>query len=80
MNWKILVGATMLALVSLPVAANDCQIDIDAIDAYVPSSPLSLEDEIAIKALRDAGAQNCAAGDIAGGQALLAQAKALLGM
>ena len=81
MTSRIIAVAAVLAIMSTAAVANECQPDIELVDANLTSAAAVTVDEfVAAKDLRDLAVELCAGGDVAGGVALLAEAKAILGI
>ena len=81
MNLRSIAIGIALVSMSAAGAANECQPDIDLIDANLTSTaPVTAEQFKEAKDLRDRGAELCVAGEVADGRALLEQAKAILGI
>ncbi len=81
MSSRFIVIGAALALISGAAIANECQPVIDLIGANLTSAaPVTVEQFVEAKELRDRGAEFCAAGDVADGLALLEQAKDILGL
>ena len=81
MNSRFIAVGAILAMMSTAAAANECQATIDLVDANLNSAaPVTSEQFAEAQDLRDRGVELCAAGNVAGGLALLEQAKAILGI
>ena len=81
MKSRFIAIAAILAIMSTAAVANECQPVIDLVDANLNSAaPVTSEQFAEAQDLRDRGVEACAVGDIAGGLALLNQAKAILGI
>ncbi len=72
--------ALMLALAPMTAFANQCPKMMAAIDAALPTASLSEADMAKVKELRQKGEQLHQAGDHAGSQAALGEAKKMLGI
>jgi hypothetical protein len=69
----------LAAVASMPVAANECASDVQKVSANLTSTaPVTADQLKRAKQLRDTAVALCAAGDINGGLALLAEAKTIL--
>ncbi len=75
----ILAAALALALAG-PALASRCPTEMAAIDAALQTAQLSEADLARVKELRATGEQLHSAGDHAGSEAALDEAKALLGI
>jgi hypothetical protein len=69
--------AAVLAIMSTAAAANDCAPDIARVNGRLTTA-LPADQFNKVKDLRDRAASLCAAGDVNGGLALLAEAKTIL--
>lgn len=71
-----------LALLAAPAVAfaNSCPMQMAAIDAALPTAKLSDADKAKVEELRKKGEELHAAGDHAGSEQALGEAKALLGI
>lgn len=79
MNSKAIALAVLLALNSAAAVANECAADIANVDANLTSAaPITVNEFRKALDLRDRAVLLCAAGDINGGLALLAEAKVIL--
>ena len=72
--------AILLAIVPATAFANSCPTQMAAIDAALPTASLSEADMTKVKELRKQGEDLHAAGDHAGSEAALGEAKKLLGI
>ncbi|TCN29807.1 hypothetical protein [Sinorhizobium americanum] len=72
--------ALMLALAPMTAFANQCPSIMAAIDAAMPNASLSEADMAKVKELRAQGEQLHQAGDHAGSEAALGEAKKMLGI
>jgi hypothetical protein len=72
--------ALFLSVIPATAFANSCPTTMAAIDAALPTATLSEADMAKVKELRANGEQLHAAGDHAGSEASLNQAKKMLGM
>ncbi len=72
--------AFLLSLISATAFANSCPSIMAAIDAALPTATLSEADMTKVKALRVKGEELHAAGDHAGSEAALNEAKKMLGI
>jgi hypothetical protein len=72
--------SVLLAVMSMPAAANECALDTAKVDATLRDSatPATRDELSRAKSLRDSAVALCAAGDVNGGLALLAEAKTIL--
>jgi hypothetical protein len=77
MNLRTIAIASLLAVMSTAAAANDCAADIAAVNKNLTTATPSDQFKKA-RDLRDRAAVLCASGDVGGGLALLAEAKAVL--
>lgn len=69
----------LAAIMSMPAVANDCAADVQKVSANLTSSAPVTPDQLKrAKQLRDTAVTLCAAGDVNGGLALLAEAKTIL--
>ena len=75
----ILAAALALALAS-PAFAGRCPMEMAAIDAALQTAQLSEEDMARVRELRTQGEELHGAGDHAGSEAALDEAKAILGI
>jgi len=78
---SITIAITFLvAIMSTPAAANDCAPETAKVDAILQDSaaPVRRDELRRAKSLRDSAVARCAAGDVNGGLALLAEAKTIL--
>ncbi|AEG04887.1 hypothetical protein HR059_10485 [Sinorhizobium meliloti WSM1022] len=72
--------ALFLALAPVTAFANQCPAMMQAIDAAMPNASLSEADMAKVKQLRQQGEDLHKAGDHAGSEAALGQAKTMLGI
>jgi hypothetical protein len=72
--------AIFLSVIPATAFANSCPTIIAAIDAALPTATLSEADMTKVKELRATGEQLHAAGDHAGSEAALNEAKRMLGI
>ncbi|MCZ4092160.1 MULTISPECIES: hypothetical protein [Sinorhizobium] len=72
--------ALLLALAPVTAFANSCPSQMAAIDAALPSASLSEADMAKVKELRKQGEDLHQAGDHAGSEAALGEAKKMLGI
>ena len=76
---RILI-ACLLALAPVTAFANQCPTMMAAIDAAMPNASLSESDMAKVKQLRQQGEELHKAGDHAGSEAALGEAKKMLGI
>ncbi|MQW85856.1 hypothetical protein GHJ82_02930 [Sinorhizobium saheli] len=76
---RILI-ALLLALAPVTAFANQCPTMMAAIDAAMPNASLSESDMAKVKQLRQQGEELHKAGDHAGSEAALGEAKKMLGI
>ena len=76
---RILI-ALLLALAPVSAFANQCPTMMAAIDAAMPNASLSESDMAKVKQLRQQGEELHKAGDHAGSEAALGEAKKMLGI
>lgn len=72
--------ATLLILAPATAFANSCPTQMAAIDAALPTASLSEADMTKVKELRKQGEDMHKAGDHAGSEAALGEAKKMLGI
>jgi hypothetical protein len=72
--------ALLLTLAPVAALANSCPTQMAAIDAALPTASLSEADMAKVKELRKQGEDLHAAGDHAGSEAALGEAKKMLGI
>ena len=72
--------AFLLSVIPLTAFANSCPTIIAAIDEAIPTATLAEADMTKVKELRDKGEQLHGAGDHAGSEAALNEAKTMLGI
>lgn len=72
--------ALLLTLAPAAALANSCPTQMAAIDAALPTASLSEADMAKVKELRKQGEDLHAAGDHAGSEAALGEAKKMLGI
>jgi hypothetical protein len=77
---KILIAASLLAVLASPVLAFQCPADMKAIDAALATANLSDEDLARVKELRALGETEHQAGNHQASVDALAEARALLGI
>lgn len=77
---RIMTIALALLFAPAVASANSCPTQMAAIDAALPGATLSDADLAKVKELRKQGEDLHAAGDHAGSEAALGQAKQLLGI
>jgi hypothetical protein len=77
---KILIAASLLAVLASPVLAFQCPADMKAIDAALATADLSDEDLARVKELRALGETEHQAGNHQASVDALAEARALLGI
>ncbi|WP_018234549.1 hypothetical protein [Ensifer sp. BR816] len=75
-----IIIALSLALAPVAAFANSCPTQMAAIDAALPNASLSDADMAKVKELRAKGEQLHQAGDHAGSEAALGEAKKMLGI
>jgi len=81
MNFRIIAIGVVVATMSMAAAANECQAVIELVDANLTSTaPVTSEQFAQAAELRNRAVEFCTAGDVAGGLALLEQAKTILGI
>jgi hypothetical protein len=81
MTKAALLGAMLMVIMAAPAAAQDCAASVQAVDQALASPPDVGEEQIAqAQELRDQGAALCENGQAAEAEAVLMQAKAILGL
>ncbi|MFA5941166.1 MAG: hypothetical protein WC809_17560 [Sinimarinibacterium sp.] len=78
---SIFAAAVAAAVLTLPAFGNECDADIQDVDAqFTSTNPLPMDTLKEAKRLRDEAYAHCESGQVPEGLSLLAQARQLLGI